>query len=222
MLSLVAGYSLEVAKRLTPILARVPRRNRGGGGATSEDWLATLAAINDDLDQYQAGSTTTATAIVLMAIYWPLTLFIVDGTDNSPVIAKGWAGILNSMVGKGAMLVTGSGNQGGAVDGFPSGFGSQPPINNWPYIPSLLVAGAVIPNTGAVSSTTTTGNNVPNIWAPGEAITVANGNKAGWTNSDGSINPSGAYNVEGSKGTSDGVWTRPKANFPFLADTDMP
>lgn len=205
MLSLIAGYELGVAKRVTPILARVPRRNPNGLGATPEDWLAAIAAVSDDLDQYQAGrSGNTATAIVLLAIYYPRTLFIKGDTDYSLYIANKWAGVLNSMVAKGAVLVTGSGNAnedsgGTTVDGFPGGFGSNPPINNWPYIPELLVAGPLIPSTGAVSAQTKMGNAVPNIWAPGDSIYAANGNKAGW--------PAGEI-APGSKGTSDGTWPR--------------
>jgi hypothetical protein len=201
MLSLIAGYELGVAKRASPILARVPRRDALGLGATLEDWTAALSKVNDDLDRFQAGRTgDTATAVVLMAIYFPRTKFFVLDTDFSGPITATWTGILRSMVAKGAVLVTGSGNANKDnlpdVDGFPAAFGANAPINGWPLVPELLVAGAVFPADGSISSITKThANGLPNIWAPGDSLYTANGNKAGWP--DGEIAP-------GSKGTSDG------------------
>jgi hypothetical protein len=207
MLSIVAGSKLGVAKRVTPILARVPRGIRGVLSITAEDWLRNLKAINDDLDKHHFNIRgQPASAVVLMAIYYPRRLWVVDGVDNSLAVAKQWAAVLSSMVEKGAILVTGSGNDDSPVDGIPAGFASQPPINNWPYISELLVAGGVNIKDNSRYFGTNIGNGIPNIWAPGESIIVASGNKAGWNNPFQGPEEFGygPYN-DGSRGTSEGI-----------------
>lgn len=110
MLSLVAGSTLGVAKKVTPMVVRLPGalfiRNEQGvedfaGSFTPEDWLSALGMVNDEL---RGRTGASASCVVLMAQYYPRA--IVDDAW----VRRVWE-VLSEMERRGAILVRGQGEQ---------------------------------------------------------------------------------------------------------------
>ena len=163
VLSTIAGKTLSVAKYIDPIIVRLQQ------GFTPEAWLTGLSMINDDLGtQAQA----EAKAIVSLAEYFPPSAL-----GNNP---QGWVdrchAIMTEMASKGAVLVTGSGNEltqrGGQVNGWPANFGKTTVPNT---IQSLIVVGALTAKGDGTVFADDPASGVPHIYAPGVYIQVANG-----------------------------------------------
>jgi len=106
MLSLVAGTTVGVSKRVTPILVRVPRRLPRGGGTTPEDWLQAVSRVNDAFTT----PSTDSRAVLLMAFYYPRSAFRIGELDYSLGFRTRMATLLQSLARKGVILVTGTGN----------------------------------------------------------------------------------------------------------------
>ncbi|KAF2159857.1 hypothetical protein M409DRAFT_60451 [Zasmidium cellare ATCC 36951] len=189
MLSLVAGDTVGVAKSADLIAVRMPRRAPLGGGFTAEDFLEGLEQVSRDLED----SSSTTRAVVLLAHHYLLERFIRREPGGAPVQPvtydyQGWEGnlirLLNNLISKGALIVTGSGNNGNQViEGWPARLGKP----SYPgYISSLLVAGALSTNGQEWWDRTNNelAEGLPNICAPGLDVKAADGNEAHWSTYD--------------------------------------
>lgn len=198
MLSIVAGDTIGVAKSCLPIPVRLPRRQKAGGGFRNEDWIEGLEKIRDDLE----GESKNTRAVVLLAEYFTRERFVRvnlkgDRVEN-PATGEhyydtyGWQlavrRLLGDLVDKGALLVTGSGNNGNplGLNGWPARWAD--PSDN-AYLPSLVVAGAISSNGLEYYQRTNSdiGAGLPQICAPGLNVKAADGNRAHW----------GTYKVDG-------------------------
>jgi hypothetical protein len=135
---------------------------------------------------------------VLIAFSFPKSGFVTDGdVDFSEKIRASFAKLFKSMVEKGAVLVTGSGNSDkkGAtytntvVDGYPQLLAvSEAPVDGYGAIlpvDELVVVGAIDVKSGNTWGGTKmlTAQGLPHVYAPGDSVWVADGNKAHWKNS---------------------------------------
>lgn len=215
MLSLVAGDTVGVAKSADIIAVRLPRRRSFGGGYTKEDFLEGLEQVSRDLDE----RSSTTKAVVLLAHHYLKELFVRKRPNGEwvrdPATGRivydyqGWEAslirLLNDLVGKGALIVTGSGNNAHQViEGWPAVLG-QPA--NPGYIPSLLVVGAI--STDGLKWWPKTNNelgaSLPNMCAPGWDVKAADGEPLKWTKFDPEKSWSESeLNYKKSNGTSDG------------------
>jgi hypothetical protein len=73
------------------------------------------------------------------------------------------------LIAQNVVVVTGSGNSGGAVDGYPALFASP---NAVPYIPDLIVAGGINPVTRWLYSNGQRGDFI-DIYAPAQQVVCA-------------------------------------------------
>lgn len=138
MLGTVAGTRLGVAKNVNPVIVRLGASHPTSPFSHSE-WVSGLAEVNADL----GANSDVTTAIVLLATEIPRTAFTTNGAqgDALPFQIQLW-NIMKSMVEKGAIPVTGSGNLGSpTIDAWPQNFG-KPHLPVF-YIPELLVMGAI-------------------------------------------------------------------------------
>ena len=129
MLSLIAGATVGVmpfSNGIEPILVRVPRRYNGvnsegrcvTGRPTFEDYIEGLGKICDEFDR----PSTEAIAILNMALYFPPLWFAREATDDNDLLpgqttviySDGFQNrmrqLLQDVVNKGVLPVTGSGN----------------------------------------------------------------------------------------------------------------
>ncbi|KAH0435727.1 hypothetical protein CcaCcLH18_04681 [Colletotrichum camelliae] len=121
MLSIIAGAHIGIAKKVKPIMVRVPRRQSKGGGASPEHWLSALSAVDDAIPDQSA----TTRAILCMAQGHKFEDFRKDWErqnkdkvqDTEKEASDQWAHfrlrmhrILSSLIAKGVFIVTGSGN----------------------------------------------------------------------------------------------------------------
>jgi len=172
MLSLVAGSTLGPAKKIRPVVVRLPCRGRFVL-IRPTDWIDALGMVNDDLD----GQTP---AVVLMASYF-------ENDDDRFKLgaqlsvfgfsARHWQ-LLHDMARKGAVLVTGSGNaQVPTIDGYPANFGKP----NMPdSLPTLLVAGGITPDGLIPYGRTDFANGLPHVYAAGNFIESAEADESLW------------------------------------------
>jgi hypothetical protein len=122
MLGMVAGWKLGIAKRVKPILVRVPRRRDTGHGATAEDYLAGVGKLIDIF----AESSQSTRAIVSLSWNFNQERYIggLGGTPSDPVFGPTFEldalfpywqmrlqDLLKSLVERGFFVVTGSGNE---------------------------------------------------------------------------------------------------------------
>ncbi|KAI9717752.1 MAG: hypothetical protein M1812_004481 [Candelaria pacifica] len=151
MLSIVCGAKYGVAKKVNPVIVRVPKSN------TVEDWLEGISKVHDDV---LARNDKTKHSVMLMAFYFPK-----DKINDGWIIRARM--LIKDLVDWNVLPVTGSGN--GAlkeVTGYPAAYGKGD-------IAEIVVAGAV-DNEG----TPYAGNNndpkkIPNIYAPGVKVHCA-------------------------------------------------
>lgn len=137
MLSTVTGTRLGVSKNINPIIVRVGADHPTTPYSHSE-WIAGFGEINVNLG---TNSDTTA-AITLLATEIPRSAFTTNGAQADPGAFQAQLfNIMSSVVAKGAIPVTGSGNQNTAtIDTWPQNLGkSQSAL----YIEELLVMGGV-------------------------------------------------------------------------------
>ena len=166
MLSLIAGKTLGIAKNVNPVIVRLPPPIMNGQVVVSvfspQDWIEYLSKINDDLGTQQSSE---ARCVVLLADYYPLSAF----ENNNP---SGWDMrlrlLLEQMVLKGAVVVTGSGNSriGSTIDGWPANFGKWPSRNGLTTIPSLIVAGAITGDGTFAPYAFDNAGGIPHVYAP--------------------------------------------------------
>ncbi|KAI0835867.1 peptidase S8/S53 domain-containing protein [Hypoxylon sp. FL0890] len=182
MLSLVTGAQVGVSKGAKPYLVRMPRRiipkgtsgNRSGQ-STNEDWLEGISKVNDHL----AGRCSETRAILLLAIFIPRSSFRRDGKDCSAGFDARMRFLLNDLVSKGVLPITGAGNDtnmGTTIDGFPANYGRT----DYRPIPELMVVGGVHSSAFALGSPTDFDRGLPHIFAPSQAIKCADGNRGLW------------------------------------------
>ncbi|KAI8271257.1 Sexual differentiation process putative subtilase-type proteinase isp6 [Colletotrichum sp. SAR11_239] len=183
-----------IAKKAKPIMVRVPRREKQGGGATPEDWIDAMSAVAGVF----ADKTTTTRAILCMAQGHKFDDFKSDwektnkkeGQDNEKLISEAWIifrksmhGILTGLIEKGFFIVTGAGN-GAAINTLPATFSSELTKDFDLSIPELLVVGAAHPDKGnrwwMSGQPPNTADAIPHIYAPGANLLVANGNRDEW------------------------------------------
>lgn len=112
--------------------------------------------------------------------------------DLVTYIAKSMSRILQVMADRGAVIITGSGNaeefvegiRDTKLDGYPALLAeAHPDPNNSDirHVPELIVVGAIDPSTNAIWPGTRTNNaGIPEVYAPGASVWVANGNKGAW------------------------------------------
>lgn len=178
---------MGVAKQIDPVVVRFPKGQPIGGDVgkaviTPENYLEGLKKINDDIrnkKNQESGKETPeqARAVVLMADYWKPGYF--HDQQYQGFVEK-LHELLVELVSNGAVLVTGSGNEEatpkkgprGEVNGWPANFGRNVGQH---HIGSLLVAGALSLNGALAQFAVDLNENVPNVFAPGEGITVAQG-----------------------------------------------
>ena len=203
MLSLAAGNTLGVAKKVSPVLVRMPRRNPLGRGFTQEDFLDGLGQIFDDMTI--TGSQVSA--IVLLSLAYPKEEFnrrnsvgdwLRDDNGNLIDDSFGWStrckALLKGIAEKGGLVVTGAGNQDGNIIMWPAMFakaGEADPIS------SLLVVGGVSTDGQSLTYTYPLDNGIPHVYAPGSGpgLRAANGQPVAISNGN---------TYKDSSGTSDG------------------
>jgi hypothetical protein len=161
MLSFVVGQQVGIARKANPIVVRIAQEKnknseRGRDIWTPQIWADYLSKINDDLGRT---TSTEAKCVVLLALYYPQN-----------VVPAGWEdrvyALLTSIVSKGGIIVTGSGNMKSGeavVDGWPVNFGKNNVANN---IPSLIVVGAILGNGGPTNFAIDELAGVPHVYAP--------------------------------------------------------
>jgi hypothetical protein len=141
MLGSVLGLRIGVAKEASPVVVRVSDNQV----YSPAEWLAALAAVNVDLGDEDS---TTITAIMLLAVRIPPSAFVVNGvqTDMS-VFERSAFLILNRLVSKGVLPVTGTGNDGNpTINSIPQNFaksGEQAPSLT---LPALLCVAGITPD----------------------------------------------------------------------------
>jgi hypothetical protein len=164
MLSLVVGKTVGVAKNANPIIVRLPCRGRGVG-LQPPDWIDALGKIHEHID-------TSKPSVVLMASYWTKIFFPgPDGADDWDGFAAAHKRLMDALAAKGAVLVTGTGNDGtSTVDGFPANYGKPGNLN----VPSLLVMGGLYADgTTGIWGNTDLAAGLPHAYAPGRNVMVA-------------------------------------------------
>ncbi|KAI1407637.1 peptidase S8/S53 domain-containing protein [Hypoxylon sp. FL1857] len=179
MLSLVTGARMGVSKGVKPYLVRMPRRvipgHAGGnrtGKPTNEDWLEGISKVNDHL----IGRSTETKAILLLAIHVPRSSFERDGKDCSLGFDGRMRFLLNDLVSKGVLPITGAGNdRTNTIDGLPANYGRRDKP-----IPELLVVGGVDSMSFDLNSQTDFGQGLPHIFAPSSGVKCADGNHSLW------------------------------------------
>lgn len=111
MLSLVLGNTLGVAKKVSPIIVRLPGSMLDQDGNAirvfqPEHIIIALGKVNDQLQVREGGATAPASCVVLLAHYYP------SGTVEEIWALRVWS-LLEEMEKKGAILVTGQGEDNG-------------------------------------------------------------------------------------------------------------
>ena len=108
MLSLVTGKTVGVAKRVKPIVVRLPvhwTQDRNGNplyqGYTKENWIDALGRVLDNLGEKHQDQ---ATSVVLLATYFPASSLVEPGG----FLTRAWNQI-EELAKRGAVVVTGSG-----------------------------------------------------------------------------------------------------------------
>lgn len=183
MLSLVAGTTLGVAKNIDPVIVRMPCRVDPSNPSTKAaikpiDWIDGLGMVNDELD----GSSPT---VVLMASHWTENRFFKgpDGEVNWFGFTARHMDLLESLASKGAILVTGTGNdQVRRITGLPASFGKSG-LDAF-YVPSLLVMGGISPDGTVPYGNTDFDAGLPHAYAPGINIRAADSNEDFWPDFD--------------------------------------
>lgn len=186
MLGAVAGNTLGVAKKIKPILVRMPRRYSFGKGFTKEDWLDGITAIQSRLTTSGPG----VSSIVLIAQGWPDEAFALRRPDGSFILDDNnhqiisdlefnvrTKALLAAIAESNALVITGSGNIPGPdaspVDNRPAVFAKTTEVNP---LKALLVVGAMtIDAQLAPRFPIELAAGVPQIFAPGYKVKVANG-----------------------------------------------
>lgn len=184
MLSLVAGATVGVAKNIDPIIVRMPCRKNAQGaklGFTTADWIDGLSMVNDDLD----GSSPS---VVLMATYWSRRFFkSPDGSNDWDGFSYRHKDLLDSLASKGAVLVTGTGNEGKPeVDGWPANYGKT--NMGTLSVPSLLVMGGIASDGTSDYGNIDIPNGLPHAYAPGYQIKAVDSDERNW-NFDNGLKP---------------------------------
>lgn len=109
MLDMVAGAKLGIAKKVKPVLVRVPRIKPQGGGASPEHYLEAVAMA----DSAFTGDSGETRAILSLSWVYSSDIFMVGEFLTRPIFEL-WKlrlyKILKSLVRKGVFVVTGSGN----------------------------------------------------------------------------------------------------------------
>lgn len=113
MLGMVAGAKLGIAKKVKPVLVRVPRRSEFGGGASPMDYLEGVSLVNDAFN----GKSKETKAI--LSLSWCYTLALYTGGVQNTLAQSGFEiwkirlyRLITSLIEKGVFVVTGSGNSG--------------------------------------------------------------------------------------------------------------
>jgi hypothetical protein len=189
MLSLVAGATVGVAKNINPIIVRMPCRPHATIKGKKEimqgaDWIDGLSMINDELD----GSSPT---VVLLAVAWGLAQF--PGPDSQAQM-DGFTlrhkDLLDSLASKGAIVVTGSGNeQAPRVTGVPAIYG-KPGLGS-EHVPSLIVAGGILSDgVTSIYGAHEEAAGVPHVYAPAYEV-MAVPEKQFWDGKNGLLTTKG-------------------------------
>lgn len=173
MLSLVGGKTLGIAKAVNPVIVRLPGLIPTGRIVdglpeshyfSPQDWINRLGMIDTDLGPEQ-DEQQEARAVVLLAHYYPRSIF----TDDPSGFVNTMHGLLTSIIKKGAVVVTGSGNiprDGAApIDGWPANFGKTQQ-HEPQSIPELIVAGAISANGDHTPYKSDPESGVPHVYAP--------------------------------------------------------
>jgi hypothetical protein len=167
MLGLVVGKTVGVAKNANPVVVRMPCRGPAQG-MQPPDWIVALGRIYDDLDADKP-------SVVLMASYWSKLFFPgPDGTDNMRGFEARHKDLLDALVSRNAVLVTGSGNVGTlTINGAPANFGKPGDQN----VPALLVIGGVYADgvSGMVGNVDLD-QGLPHAYAPAYNVMTADAN----------------------------------------------
>ncbi|KAF4874181.1 Subtilisin-like protease 3 [Colletotrichum siamense] len=204
MLSLLAGKDIGIAKRVKPIIVRVPRKMPAGGGASPEDYLAGLFMIDEAIPD----NSDITRAVLSLSWGYTFEMFhgkrlrnsAIEGTTNMEseraqfgLYRTNMHRTLTSLINKGFLVVTGAGNKG-LINAWPAAFAAErapddmdPSLkDDWLHIPELLVAGAAHPESGERWWKTGSAPEVglPHIYAPGADVVVAEGDKSKWGVSD--------------------------------------
>lgn len=186
MLSLVAGWTVGLAKNIDPVIVRMPCRIEPNPQANNPDqtkkgvmkpaeWIAALGMVNDDYDGNDP-------AVVLMSEYWQRVHFKDEyGDPNWDGFAIRHKALLTSLASKGAVLITGTGNdQVSTIDGWPANHGK--PNSEW-YVPSLIVVGGEWTDASNPYGNTHFSEGLPHIYAPAAVnIRVADSDESLWDN----------------------------------------
>ncbi|WEW61610.1 hypothetical protein PRK78_007101 [Emydomyces testavorans] len=176
MLSRIGGHLFGVAKKINPIVVRVPRRHPGGF-PEYEDYLDGVARVNDDIGDMKKKAVLNMSWLVYRhnehgGLTFPSPKD--PKVDNSDMFRTRLRDLLKVLIRKGVLPVTGSGNLSRRqIDGWPASFGKSNAGED--YIPELLVAGAVYVDGSMWPNSGTDPEGIPHIWAPGVDIKCATG-----------------------------------------------
>jgi hypothetical protein len=174
MLSLVAGATVGVAKNIDPVIVRMPCRGRFKAFQPPE-WIDALSKIYEDLDAAKP-------SVVLMASSWTKEYF--PHPDPNRFDWEAMVGfearqkaLLDALVSKNAVLVTGSGNKDlPTIGGSPAIFGKAGGFN----VPSLLVIGGVYADGSGLKGDTDLAAGLPHAYGPAVNVKVASAIPPDW------------------------------------------
>ncbi|KAJ6438808.1 Copalyl diphosphate synthase-like protein [Purpureocillium lavendulum] len=145
------------------------------GGATFEDYIEGLSKANDDMQ----GTSAETRAILLMSLFFPRVKFVRNKVDYSAGFSGRMEQLLNNLVTKGVVPVTGAGNgQSGKIDGWPANFGAKGGT-----VPELLVVGGIDSLAFYRYGNYDPAKGLPHVYAPGDHVKAADWNKILWDSS---------------------------------------
>lgn len=111
MLGMVASKNLGIAKKVNPVVVRVPRKKQGGRGYSAQDFLDGVSKVNDVFTD-DSGKTR---AILSLSWYYDQALFASEVDHFTGTGFYLWKAqlhrLLKNLIRKGVFVVTGSGNK---------------------------------------------------------------------------------------------------------------
>ena len=166
MLSKMGGKVYGVAKRITPVMTTMDYNTY-----VNENFLDGLSKIYDDVVQ----NNNPGNCIINISINWILDSEQFQGTSRfvSQVFIQRVGFIIQQLIALGVPVITGSGNGGGVVNGYPALF-RDPTVT--PNIPEILVVGSV--DVLGTLSTNSKSADYVTVYAPGRSRGIPFGPEA--------------------------------------------
>ncbi|KAI0179368.1 peptidase S8/S53 domain-containing protein [Hypoxylon sp. FL1284] len=191
MLGELAGLKKGAAKRVKPILVRTPRRNARGSQARAEDYVDGVGKVLEDLNSAKNPDNPQTRTRAILSMSWYVRPGNIEAKDIGG-LQKRLNDLLKAIVAKGVLPITASGNNYDIeITGVPALYGLPNPEGfggaTLSHIPELLVVGAVNAPDGNIwhddtghGTNVDEGGGLPHIYAPGQDIAMAYGDKTQW------------------------------------------